>query len=425
MVMEKKWYEKKLIEPMNKFANLRIIKSISGGIASGVNVLLIGSFLSIISILMSFIPGLKVTAFAVKFANLKDLVFGIVGIFFAYSIGASNAKYNQIDKQTVGFFAVIAYFIFMCPKFIADDNGKIYFSALFSKFGTNGLFVAIISGLWAGEVTNFFKKHGWVIQSEGLPEIIKTWFDYLFAGTAITLSVWVFTNLLNIDLHTVFSAVLTPIIDIQTSLIGSLILSATGPILFYFGIHPLSVTTPALVVLMTAAAHNANLLAKGLMPTVENGFLINNMGTHLMINLGGAGSTLGLNLALLFSKSRTHKKLGQLAFLPGILNINEPLIFGLPIMLNSFFFFPFVIAPILNQLITYFVLYFGLVKIPSSLAFSMGIPTLINAYILSEDFRAVLLVLGLIILDALIWMPFLRIHAGKLEAEENLQKEMG
>jgi len=107
------------------------------------------------------------------------------------------------------------------------------------------------------------------------------------------------------------------------------------------------------------------------------------------------------------------------------LNINEPLIFGLPIMLNSFFFFPFVIAPILNQLITYFVLYFGLVKIPSSLAFSMGIPTLINAYILSEDFRAVLLVLGLIILDALIWMPFLRIHAGKLEAEENLQKEMG
>lgn len=411
MAVEKKWHEKFIVDPLNKFANLRIIKSISGGIASGVNILLIGSILSIISILMSFIPGLKETEFSVKFFALKELVFGIVGVFFAYSIGAANAKYNKIDKQSVGFFAVIVYYIFMRPEFVINENGITLFQAEFSKFGTNGIFVSLVSGLWAGEITNFFKKHGWVMKSEGLPEIIQTWFDYLIAGTVVTLSAWAFTDLLNVDLFTIFSTILIPIIDIFSSFWGTLLLAASGPLLFYFGIHPLSVLYPVFAVYIAAAAHNADLLARGLAPTLANGFIINNYGTLLMINLGGAGSTLGLNIALLFSKSETHRKLGRLAILPGILNINEPLIFGLPIIFNPAFFIPYVIVPIINQAIAYFVLSFGWVRIPASLALSMHIPSVINAYILTEDYRAIFLVLILITLDALIWVPFLKTHA--------------
>ncbi len=360
---------------------------------------------------MSFIPGLKETEFSVKFFALKELVFGIVGVFFAYSIGAANAKYNKIDKQSVGFFAVIVYYIFMRPEFVINENGITLFQAEFSKFGTNGIFVSLVSGLWAGEITNFFKKHGWVMKSEGLPEIIQTWFDYLIAGTVVTLSAWAFTDLLNVDLFTIFSTILIPIIDIFSSFWGTLLLAASGPLLFYFGIHPLSVLYPVFAVYIAAAAHNADLLARGLAPTLANGFIINNYGTLLMINLGGAGSTLGLNIALLFSKSETHRKLGRLAILPGILNINEPLIFGLPIIFNPAFFIPYVIVPIINQAIAYFVLFFGWVRIPASLALSMHIPSVINAYILTEDYRAIFLVLILITLDALIWVPFLKTHA--------------
>lgn len=417
MVEKKQWYEKYFIDPLNKYAANRLIKSITGGINGGVNVLLIGSFLSIISIVLSAIPGLNQTSFALKLANLKELVFGIVGMFFAYSIASSNAKYNKIDKQSVGFFAVIAYFIFMRPEFVEDAAGTTYFSVEFIRFGANGIFVAIISGLWAGEVSNFFKKRGWVISAEGLPDIIKTWFDYLIAGTAVTLGAWAFTGLLNIDLHTFLSSLLVPIVHIFTSFWGGLLLAASGPLLFYFGIHPLSVITPVFAVYMTATAQNAELLAHGLAPTVANGFLINNLATLFMLDLGGAGSTLGQNFALLFSKHKYQRKLGQLAIFPSLLNINEPLIFGLPIILNPMFFFPFLIAPVLNYVITYFVLYLGWIKIPSSMALSMHIPAFINAFILSEDPKAVILVILLIILDGLIWVPFLRLHARKLEAQ--------
>ena len=419
MVEKKLWYEKYFIDPLNKYAANRLIKSITGGINGGVNILLIGSFLTIISIIISAIPGLNQTSFALKLADLKVLVFGIVGMFFAYSIASSNAKYNKIDKQSVGFFAVIAYFIFMRPEFVKDAAGTTYFSVEFSRFGANGIFVAIISGLWAGEVSNFFKKRGWVINAEGLPDIIKTWFDYLIAGTVVTLGAWAFTGLLNIDLHTLFSSLLVPVVNIFTSFGGSLLLVASGPLLFYFGIHPLSVMTPVFAVYMTATAHNAELLAHGLAPTVANGFLINNLATIFMLDLGGAGSTLGLNFALLFSKYKYQRKLGQLAIFPSFLNINEPLIFGLPIMLNPIFFLPFFVVPIINYVITYFVLFFGWIKIPSSMALTMHIPAFINAFILSEDPKAVILVTMLIILDGLIWMPFLRLHAKQVEVQES------
>ncbi len=282
MVENRLWYEKCFVDPLNKFAANRIIKSISGGINGGVNILLIGSFLSIISIVISFIPGLNETSFAYELSELKDLVFGIVGIFFAYSIAASNAKYNKIDKQSAGFFAIIAYFIFMRPEFVVDGAGNTFFKVEFSRFGANGIFVAIVSGLWAGEVSNFFKKHGWVISAEGLPDIIKNWFDYLIAGTFVTLSAWFFSGLLNIDPHTLFSSLVAPIVQIFTSFWGGLLFAAFGSLLFYFGIHPLSVLTPVLAVYIAATAHNADLLAQGLAPTVANGFLINNMATVLL-----------------------------------------------------------------------------------------------------------------------------------------------
>ncbi len=422
MNTNKKWHDKYFVVPMNKFASLRIIKSISGGIASGVNVLLIGSILSIISIVMSFIPGLKETDFVEKFTAMKDLVFGIVGIFFAYSIAASNAKYNKIDQQSAGFIAIIAYFILMKPQLAVGESGSVVFTSIFSKFGTSGISVAIVSGIGAGEVAYFFKKRGLVLDSSGLPEIIQTWFDYIIAGTVVTLSAWIVSYILSIDLFTILGQLVVPIMDMVTSFWGTLILVASGPLLFYFGIHPLSVITPIFVVTMEAAVYNAELFAQGLSPVVANGFIINSYATMLMINLGGAGSTLGLNFALLFSRSKTHRKLGQLAILPSILNINEPLIFGLPIMLNPAFFFPFFIVPMINQVITYIVLYLGWVDIPSSLAFSMHIPTPINAYILSEDYRAVILIFLLIVIDTLIWVPFLKTHANQLEKQETIKR---
>ena len=81
--------------PLIKLANHRIFKSISNGVIGGVNMLIIGAVFSVISIVLSIIPGVKESDFAVKFELFQELVFGIVGIFFTYSIAAANAKLNK------------------------------------------------------------------------------------------------------------------------------------------------------------------------------------------------------------------------------------------------------------------------------------------------------------------------------------------
>jgi PTS system cellobiose-specific IIC component len=238
----------------------------------------------------------------------------------------------------------------------------------------------------------------------------------LIAGTVIILSAWAFTDLLNVDLHTVFSNLLSPLMSIFGNFWGWTLVMSIAPLLFYFGIHPMSVLPIVTPIYYASLASNVQLLSSGLEPTVANGFFVANVATWLLLNIGGAGSTLGLNLLMLFSKNKAVKKLGQLAIVPSILNINEPVIFGLPILFNPVLFVPFVLGTLVNSSITYLVMNWGWVAIPSTFALASYVPAPINAYILTQDVKAVILILALIAIDMVIWAPFLKMHEKALVA---------
>ncbi len=417
MAQEKKWFEKIFVQPMSRFANFRVIKSISAGFQSGVSILMVGAMVSVLSIIFSLIPGLNTSAFLTKFNVLKDLVFSITGLVFTYGIAAANAKLNKIDQHAVGFLAIAVFFIFMKPSITVDENYTSFFTAPFARFGMQAVFVSMVAGIWAGEISALFKRHGWIMNSEGLPDIAKVWFENLIAGTFIVLSAWVFTDILNINLHTLFNALLTPVMGILGSFWGWILLITLPPVLFYFGIHPASIMSLVGPVYYASLAKNVQLLAAGLAPTVANGFFIVNMATLYMMNIGGAGATLGLNILMLFSKNKSTKKLGQLAILPSILNINEPIIFGLPILYNPVLFTPFIFGNFLNAVIAYIVLDLGLVAIPSTYSLLTYLPAPLTAYLLTQDIKAVVLIILLIGIDMVIWAPFLKIHERNLPSK--------
>lgn len=417
MAQDNKWFEKIFIRPMSKLANFRIIKSISAGFQSSVGILMVGAMLSVLSIIFSLIPGLNPSVFLTKFNMLKDLIFGITGLIFTYSIAAAEAKINKMDQRTVGFLAVAVFFVLMKPSITVDENNISFFTTPFSRLGMQSVFVSIVAAVWAGEISNAFKKHGWIINSEELPDIAKIWFENLIAGTFIILSAWVFTDILDINLHTVFNNLMTPVMGILGSFWGWIILLTLPPLLFYFGIHPASIMSLIGPVYFSSLAKNVQLLAEGLAPTVANGFFIANMGTLYMMNIGGAGATLGLNLLMIFSKNKTIKKLGQMAFLPSILNINEPVIFGLPILYNPILFIPFILGNLVNAVVAYIVLDLGLVAIPSTYSLLTYVPAPLNAYLLTRDFKAVILIFLLIGIDMVIWAPFLKMHEKNLSSK--------
>ncbi|MBG0784566.1 MAG: PTS sugar transporter subunit IIC [Anaerolineaceae bacterium] len=420
----KKLFEKVLVKPLNKLANFRVVKSISAGLQSTVGILMVGAFLSVISIILGLIPSVAQSTFLVHFNAVKELTFGITGILFAYAIASADAKLTKTDQQTAGFFAVLVFFIFMKPTLSVDENYVTSLIAPLTRMGLQSMLVAIIAAIWASEVFAFFKKRNWMINSDGLPDIAKVWFEYLIAGTFVVLVTWAVTYLLNLDLHVIFTVILSPLLGIFSSFWGWVLITSIGTLAFFFGIHTASILILVSPIYYIALANNAQLLASGLAPTVDNGFIIINMGFMLFMGLfGGSGATLGLNILMLFSKNESVKKLGRVAIIPSLVNINEPLIFGLPIFYNPIFLLPFLLVVAVNSALAYLTMYVGWVNIPSNFTLLQFLPAPIGGYLLTSDFRAVILAVVILLVDLALWAPFLKMHEKKLAAEATEKAE--
>lgn len=129
----------------------------------------------------------------------------------------------------------------------------------------------------------------------------------------------------------------------------------------------------------------------------------------MFATFGGAGSTLSLIIAmLLICKSKRIKSIGKLSILPGIFGINEPLIFGLPIMLNPLLLIPFALVPTVNIIIAYFCMSTGLVPLTNGVQLPWTTPIIFSGF-LTTGWQGAVLQLVLLILGIFMYIPFIKI----------------
>ncbi len=139
--------------------------------------------------------------------------------------------------------------------------------------------------------------------------------------------------------------------------------------------------------------------------------------TIIFLQVAGSGLTLGLVLFMMKSKAKSFKSIGVASLVPSIFGINEPVIFGLPILLNPYMFIPFVFGPLLITVLTYFSMKVGLVGYP--VAAPPGfLPPGVGAFLTTYDWRSVVLVFVSLILMALIYYPFF-----KMMEKDELKRE--
>ncbi|MNN74664.1 Lichenan permease IIC component [compost metagenome] len=122
---------------------------------------------------------------------------------------------------------------------------------------------------------------------------------------------------------------------------------------------------------------------------------------------------------LCFSKSKQYKTLGKLGILPALVNINEPIMFGFPIILNPVLAIPFFLVPQINFIIAYVLMNLGVVSIPRIAMGAMGTPLLVNGWILS-GVSGLILELGLAILATIMYFPFFKIQDSMAHKKESL-----
>ena len=301
-------------------------------------------------------PG--IVKFQAVFAPVVKGSADIFSILIVFLIARNLAKLMEGDDLLTGLTAISVYFIIYPDYF--DNEGVNYLTNQY--MGAQGLFVAILVGLLVGELMSRLAKSDKleIKMPEQVPSAVARSFKVLIPIIITT----IFFSVLNYfvkmaapgGLHElIYNIIQTPLTRMSQSLFSVLILSLLSQSLWAMGIHGPN-TIAAIRDTMFSEAGNANLLHYAESGTTWGApYPITYSGLATAFSeYGGSGATLGLIIAMLiFSKNKESKSIAKLSLAPGLFNINEMVIFGLPIVLNPIYIIPFIIAPLVNIMIGY------------------------------------------------------------------------
>src|SRR5690625_58659 len=298
-------------------------------------------------------------------------------------------------------------------------------AVLFDNIGANGMFAGIIIGFLATEMLIKLSdiKALEINLGEGVPPTVSRNFTTLipvvivvslFALVSSLLTVLFNTNLIEL----IATAVQAPLVNVGSNLFGFLLIFTSGNFLFSLGIHHSVINSSILQPIMLVNT-NQNMAAASAGQEIPN--ILDETFRSVYGTIGGTGSTFALLIAIfLFSKYEPYKQIVKLGVGPGLFNINEPLIFGLPIVFNVPLMIPFVLAPILGTLIGYFFIWVGFAA-PFTVYIPWTTPPLINSFLASGgQWQNVVVQLIIIVAQTLLYIPFLRIaeRVAKRQAAE-------
>ncbi|WP_321384573.1 PTS transporter subunit EIIC [uncultured Enterococcus sp.] len=350
--------ENKIMPPMMKVSNQRHLSAVRDGLIATIPITVIGS----IFLLIPYIPWPQ--SYVDFMGNNPDLVsklilpfnmsMGLLSIYSSFGIGSRLAQSYDMDSLAGGVSAIFTFF--MTLSFTVTEEG----SFISTKYlGGEGMFTSILTAILAVEVMRLCKKYNVGIRlPEQVPSNVSSSFEVLIPVFFSMTIVWLVTHVIGFNVNELIADIITPLLSVSSNSIAApLMYVLLTCLMWLFGIHPQILATVMLPIWLLNSEAN--------MAAAQAGTAIPNIGVQPFIFtflwIGGGGGTLALCGLMCFSKSKFLKKLGRLSIIPGFFNINEPLLFGLPIVLNPALAIPFVLAPVVCTFITYFAFTTGIV----------------------------------------------------------------
>lgn len=360
----------------------------------------------------------------------------ISGLLIAATIGYSLSVNKEFDNPLSTAIVAVAGVIVMMPMSVeltgmAKGATADLFSGVltYNNLGTGGMFGGILIGLLISELyirLSNMKKLQINLGNQVPPAVGKS-FNVLIP-VMISLAVFaVFATILAMcgtDLITLIkSFIQEPLRSIGTSLWGTIILYTLGNLLWLFGIHQSviysSILEPLLII--NIQENIAAYAAGAAIPNIINVSQVTSFGL-----IGGSGSTLCLLIAtFIVGKNAATKNVAKLSAVPGLFNINEPVLFGYPIVYNISMAIPFLLVPVMGIVISYFATAMGLMN-PCVTLVPWTTPVLLSGYLATGlDWRAIIVQAIVLVLGILIYMPFVKINDKVLERQAELAMASG
>lgn len=334
----------------------------------------------------------------------------IMGLFVIIGIGYKLTAHYGEDAIYGGVVALAAFLI-LTPQVLEGVPGVIPTSSL----GAQGMFLGIFTAFVSAELNRLFIQRGWTIKMPaGVPAAVAKSFSALIPIT-LTLSVFLLIRVLfsftafETMQNFIFTIIQQPLTILGSGLPATIVIVLLTQVFWFFGLHG-QIIINSVFDPIWFALNDQNLVA------FQSGEALPNIVTKqfidsFLVGMGGTGMTLAV-IVLIFAigKSRQLKELGKLGAPAGVFNVNEPIIFGLPIIMNPLIIIPWMLAPVAVTIITYYSMATGLVPRPAGIIVPWTTPPIINGFLATGNAwqGGVLQAVNLLVV-MVIWWPFLRI----------------
>ncbi|QIK68893.1 PTS sugar transporter subunit IIC [Erysipelothrix sp. HDW6C] len=274
-----------------------------------------------------------------------SLALGIV--FTVFTISYKLAEFDKQDALTAGVLSVVAYFTLL-PQSAGPDAA--WGTISWTSFNSEAIFTGIMVAIVSTELFMFITKKGWIIKMpDQVPPAVSRAFSAVIPAAVVLFTFGVFSyltlNVMGTTLKDIINtAIQIPLTSLGQSPLTMIFLTLVAQVLWFFGLHGSLIIGPILDTMYSAS------LSQNAEAVLVHGIQAPNAITRSIIDLygmaGGSGATLALIIAIfMVSKRAEYRSLAKLSLMPGIFQINEPIIYGLPIVLNPIMAIPFILVP--------------------------------------------------------------------------------
>lgn len=420
--------EEKFMPVAAKVGSQKHVQAIRDGLILSMPLTIAGSIFLILAFLpisgyYEFMTGIFGDGWMGKVLYPVRATFDIMAIFGCIGVSYRLAEKNKVDCLSSVALALMTFMILTPFKVLFMNNTVEAIPLMYT--GSAGLFGAIISSIISVEIYSWFIRKNIVIKMpENVPPAVAKSFVALIptlalmTGTLIVRLILENTSLQNV--HELLKVILTtPLKTLVGSWWGLAIIIAVIQLFWIAGLHGSTIIL-GMIGPVLGLLGDQNRLAYEAGAEIPN--IIGGPFFDIFISLGGGGGTFALAFLLAFvSRSRQLKEIGKISVGAAFFNINEPIIFGLPIVMNPYLIIPFFITPLVTGLIGYFSVATGLLPKLPGISVPWTTPPLISGYLASiGSFRYVILQVILIVIGMIIYLPFFKAFDNKILEDEKM-----
>lgn len=350
-----------------------------------------------------------------------EITTNLLSVYAVYLIAVKFCETQKVDGTAAGLLSLMSFFI-ITPFNLSEAGAMESLPVMW--FGAAGLFSAFIVSLLTAKIYTIFVKKGWTIKMpESVPPTVSKSFSGLIPGFVIAILFLIVRGGLSVtpfgDLHTmIFGLIAAPLTALGGTFPAMILAIFLVSLLWIFGIHGAMIVLSVFMAVWTPlGAENISAYNQGL--PIPN---IISMSLAMQAITMGSGMTLGLAIAMVFGKSEQYKTLGKLAVVPNACGINEPIIFGTPIVMNFTLAIPFILTPLIVLILAYFGMRTGILPMLPGVTAPLGTPVIISGLI-TGGWKWAIFQAFTVVLSFAMYKPFFNVLDKEAYAQEQLSEQ--